>query len=56
MLPLKELSPSSQMPQHDLLQELEFKNLQLQKLIVELLDKNERLRRALEQFENAPQA
>jgi hypothetical protein len=29
------------------LQELEFRNLQLQTLVVELLDKNEQLRRAL---------
>jgi hypothetical protein len=57
MLPPKELNPSdaahsdmaemTSLSAANHLQELEFRNLQLQTLVVELLDKNEQLRRAL---------
>lgn len=67
MPPLRELNPSSLTTQnerpksehietmgvalHDRLLELEIQNMNLQKLVVELLNKNERLRASLAQQE-----
>jgi predicted nuclease with TOPRIM domain len=59
MPPPKELNPSDSAPQgeivnatlHERMQELEIQNSQLQTLVVELLDKNEQLRRTLARLE-----
>lgn len=64
---LKESNPSSLPPQNERvemtnlalqerLQELEVRNYHLQGLVVELLNKNEQLRRTLEQLEKGKNA
>lgn len=58
MLPPKELNLSESVTGaagtlENRLQELEFRNSQLQTLVVELLDKNEQLRRTLAQRERS---
>lgn len=66
MPPLKESNPFNPAPRnevtdmansmHERLQELEMQNSQLQGLVVELLNKNEQLRRALAQADHERQA
>lgn len=64
---LKESNPSSPLPQHERvemaglalqerLQELEVRNSHFQGLVVELLNKNEQLRRTVEQLEKGKSA
>ncbi len=51
MQPQSRLSPSEEDTLLERLYELETKNLQLQTLVVELLDKNQRLRNSLARYE-----
>jgi hypothetical protein len=51
MQPQSRLNPSEEDTLLERLYELEAKNLQLQTLVVELLDKNQRLRHALAPYE-----